>query len=77
MIIQLIDTSGLDEFPESMKIDMAGIPRAGDTINLFEIIPAEDRRDKDWWFVVDEVEWTSDGGKFYEPILKLRRKENS
>jgi len=77
MLIQLVDASGLNEFPSSLKIEMSGVPRIGDTINLFEIIPSEDHREKGWWFVVDEVEWSSDDGKFFEPILRLLRKRNS
>jgi hypothetical protein len=78
IIIQLVDASGLNEFPERMKIDMICVPRVGDTINLHEVIPAIDHYDKGWWFVVDEVEWScGEGSKFFEPILKLYRKKNS
>jgi hypothetical protein len=77
MLIQLVDASGLNEFPESMEIDMISVPRIGDTINLHEVIPAKDHYDKGWWFIVDEVEWTCDDSKTFHPILKLYRKKNS
>lgn len=75
IVVSLIDASGLNEFPDRMEVQMTGVPHKGDTINLHEVIPDPDRKDKGWWFVVDDVEWVAGDGRLFQPTLMLYRKK--
>ena len=71
--VYLKDINDTGELPQDLSIYCSGVPRIGDTINVFEILPEEDRQDSGWWYAVEEVEWTMRDTQVFEPILKLRK----
>lgn len=72
--LYLVDTSGQDLFPKKTTFDSTGIPRVGDTVNLFEIMPKDASKDN-WYYEVEDVEWSMEDGKVFEPVIHVSPKK--
>jgi len=71
--VYLKDINNAGELPDDLSIQCSAVPRIGDVINVFGILPEEDRQESGWWYAVEEVEWTMRDTQVFEPILKLRK----
>ena len=71
--LYLVDSSGQDLFPNKTKFLSSGVPRLGDTVNLFEIMPNDSSEDN-WYYEVELVEWSMEDGKIFEPVIHVTPK---
>jgi hypothetical protein len=63
--VYLKDINDAGELPPELSIQCSAVPRIGEVINVFEILPEEDRQDSGWWYRVEEVEWTMRGRQLF------------
>jgi hypothetical protein len=69
----LKDVNNTGELPSELTIQCSAVPHIGDVINVFEILPEENREDSGWWYKVERVEWCVMDGNIFEPMLTLRK----
>lgn len=60
------------QLPSNLVIHCAAVPRVGDVINLYEVIPTRENR-AGWIYEVDRVEWSALDGKYFEPVVTVKR----
>ncbi len=60
--------------PPELVIYCAAVPRIGDVMNLFEVIPTTENRGG-WIYEVDRVEWSALDGKYFEPVITVKKKK--
>jgi len=73
--LYLVDVDGSTTIPSKMMVPSTGIPRKGDTLNLFEVIPEEDQSDNGWMYLVEDVEWSMEGYEMLEPVVHISLKK--
>ena len=71
--VYLKDINNTGELPSNLKVDCSAVPHVGEVINVFEILPEEDREQSGWWYKVERVEWSTIDEKVFEPTLILRK----
>jgi len=73
IVARVTDLNRADRFPDMMKIVCAAVPRVGDSIDLFEVIPQADSS-QGWTYEVFRVTWSlEDGEKVFSPVLTVRQ----
>ena len=73
--VYIKDINNTGELPRELTIQCTGVPRLGDVINVFEILPEEEREESGWWYKVERVEWSIVEGKTFEPIVTIRKQK--
>ncbi len=77
MKIYITDIGDHGDFASKFPIEATGVPAVGSTINLYEILTEERRKEHGvgWWYKVLSIEWSMrEGEKVLEPFLKVARK---
>lgn len=54
--VYLKDINNVEELADDLSILCSAVPRIGDVINVFEILPEEDRQESGWWYAVEGME---------------------
>lgn len=72
--LYLVDASGQGLFRNKTEFLSSGVPRLGDTVNLFEIMPKDSSEDT-WYYEVELVEWSMEDGKLFEPVIHVTPKK--
>jgi len=52
--VYLKNINDAGELPPELSIQCSTVSRIGEVINVFEILPEEDRQDSGWWYRVEE-----------------------
>jgi hypothetical protein len=71
----LKDVNNTGELPPNLAIQCSAVPHVGEVVNVFELLPEDDREDSGWWYRVERVEWSMLDGQIFEPVLTVRKEK--
>jgi hypothetical protein len=71
--VLLIDINDSGLFAERFPIYCTGVPKIGESLNLYELLTTEQGNEGGYCFKIEDVRWSAQDSKIFEPEVHLRR----